>query len=240
MDVDTFDSHGVSHMAARLVVKAAQDLSAAIELADLHPKAVEDAGKFTGDVAAAHHQRPLWQRIKMEHLIRCHGKLCPREVGNERAPARGDQDVLRGKLLARGKPDPMRVDQTCPGIVNRDACLRECAAIGTLQPVKLALKTGAEGGPVKARFPGFPTIGARILKGGGKSAGENHQFLGHAAPDDTSAAHAAFLGQADLCTPVRRSNPRRADPAGTATDYKKVIAECHRFVFPDLPRARLA
>ena len=56
---------GLGHFAgnegAHVSVKAAQYLLAPVQLRDLRAQAVEDGGKFAGDVAAAHHQQALWE-----------------------------------------------------------------------------------------------------------------------------------------------------------------------------------
>ena len=46
MQINTFGTHAFGHQPARFVVKAAQDLCAAVELRHLHTKAVKDAGEL--------------------------------------------------------------------------------------------------------------------------------------------------------------------------------------------------
>jgi hypothetical protein len=64
---DALFLHHLGNQAPRLVVEAAQDLRAAVELRHLHAQAVHDAGEFAGDVAAADDQQRLGSvsRLKM-------------------------------------------------------------------------------------------------------------------------------------------------------------------------------
>ena len=61
--------HGIGHMAARLVIKATQDLRAAIKLGGLNAQPIQDTGEFRRDIAASDHKRTLGQGLKMEHLV---------------------------------------------------------------------------------------------------------------------------------------------------------------------------
>ncbi len=227
MDRDARRLHRGGDMAARLVVKAAQDLRAAVQLADLDAQPVQDAGEFAGDIAPADHQGARGQRGQVEHGVRGHGKIGPRDIGNEGPPAGRHQDVPRGDFLPRGQAHPVRVGKRSAAVVDRDAGIAQRGAIGGFQPVKLGLQRGAELRPVKALRPDGPAVTVGQRQGRGKARGKDHQLFRHAAPDDAGTAHAAFLGQGDAGPMLARGDARRAHPARAAADDEKIIVEGH-------------
>ncbi len=94
--------HFGGHEVADLVVEAAQDLLAPVELGDLCAQAVEDGGELAGNVATAHHHQPLWKRFEVEDLVGGDHVLASHEVRHVRRAAGGDQDVLCAELLVTG------------------------------------------------------------------------------------------------------------------------------------------
>jgi hypothetical protein len=54
----------------------------------------------------------------------------------------------------------------------------------------------------------------------------DEQLFRNAAPDDTCATDAKFLGHGNAGA-VRRCNARRTNAAGTGTDYKQVKIKSH-------------
>ena len=220
--------HRGGDMAARLVIKAAQDLRAPVILADLDPQAVQDASKFARDIAAADHQRAGRQLVQMEHLVRGDGQLRPGNIGHEGTPAGGHQDVPGADLLPAGQPDGVGIDQHRAGVMDHHPGGGERAAIRRLQPVQLRLQHAAKSRPVEPAHRHIPAIAAGILHRLRKARGEDHQLFRHAPPDHAGAAHPAFLGQRHPCTALGTGDPRRAHPARPAADDEKIIVECHR------------
>ena len=98
---------------AHLVVKTAQYLFPPIQLCDLCAQAVENRGKFTGDVTTAHHQQPFGESWQVKHLIRGENVFAPRHVRHAGVAASGDQDVVGGMALAIGHFHRVRIDQFC-------------------------------------------------------------------------------------------------------------------------------
>lgn len=68
-DLDTVLLHPLLDNRGQLPVKATQQMVATHELNHLHPKPLEDAGKFAGDEAASNHNNPRRKTVLKEHVI---------------------------------------------------------------------------------------------------------------------------------------------------------------------------
>ena len=112
--------------AARLLVEAAQDLGAAVELRHLDAEAVEDAGELAGDVAAADDQDGFRQRVEVEDVVRYQPLVGAGQVGADRhpigsveeGPTHGggvDAAPRREGLAVAGELDGRRADLCLPG-----------------------------------------------------------------------------------------------------------------------------
>ena len=69
MQLHTVLDHLLRDKATGFVVKAAQNLRAAVILRHINPKTVHDASKLAGNIAATQDQHILGQALKVENLV---------------------------------------------------------------------------------------------------------------------------------------------------------------------------
>jgi hypothetical protein len=212
MQVDPLVLHHLGDQPARLAIEAAEDLCAAVELRHLDPEAVEDAGEFAGDVAAADDQQALGKLFEVEDVVRHHPEMVvghPRPLG---PPAGGDQDVLGGEGRPVREPHGVRIVERRALVEGGHARPLQKLSVDALKAVELGVQVTAEPRPVEGAVRHVPAIGARIGEAFAIARGEDHELLRHAAPDDAGPAHPAFFGQRHLRATCRRHTRRRTPP----------------------------
>ncbi|MNU53444.1 hypothetical protein D3C71_424770 [compost metagenome] len=118
--VDAGLAHLVGKKLAHVVVEAGEQVGAAVQLRHLGAQAVEDRCELAGDVAAAHHQQALGERVEVEHRVGGHDVFAAWNLGHEGRAAGGHQQVARGVALAFDF-HRVRIDQLGPAGDERDA-----------------------------------------------------------------------------------------------------------------------
>ncbi len=140
-DLDALLGHLRCQGVANVVVEAAQEVRAAVELRHRGAQAVEDAGELDGDVAAAIDDGSLGQRLQVKAFVggdRMLHAVHPRE---DRRRAGGDQDGLGADHLL---PDlnAMVVEQPGTGIESLYPGVAQKLAVDPLQAVDLLVLVG--------------------------------------------------------------------------------------------------
>ena len=229
MQVDPLGDHLVGNMAPHLVVKAAQDLRAPIELRDLRAQPVENAGKFTGNIPATHDQNAPRLLFKQEDVVRGDDQIGPRKIGHEGPATHGNKNVLGGQHLARGQPHRMRVfdDRAC--VEQLDPGVFQVAPIDAFKARDLVANGADQPPPVKTGRAHIPAETGGVVECLGKTGGKNHQLFRHAAANHAGAAHAVFFGKAHLVA-IRSGQPRGPDTTGAPADDEKVKVKSHMSV----------
>src|SRR5262249_49416252 len=95
-DIDALLAHLGGKRVADVVVEAAQDLLAAVELHDLGPKPIEDSGELHRDVAATGDDDALRQLRQVECLVRGDAEFRAGLARPYRPRPDGDEDVAGG------------------------------------------------------------------------------------------------------------------------------------------------
>ena len=217
----------VRHHLAALVVEPAQHQIAAVGQRGVAAETVEDGREFAGDEAAAHDQHLAGQPVHHEQVVRDHRQIVARDARPGRAAAGGHKDVGGGLDRAVRQLDRMRVADARALVVDIDARRFQPALVDPFQPRQLLVQLRAERRPVEPPRLDLPAIGARFLDSVGRLGCEDHQLLGHAAPDDAGAAEPAFLGQRHAGAVLACRDPGRADAARSPADDEKVVVEAH-------------
>ena len=208
---------------AHLVVKAAQDVVAAIDQRHLGAEPVEDAGKLDGDVAAALDQDALGQLLQMERLVRGDHMLAALDVLAERGPAAGgNQDMFRAHRLAgRDELDGVRIDDHRTALGDLDLGAIEIGGVGLLEPVDLLVLVGDQRRPIELRLGHRPAEARGILEFLGEARGIDQQLLRHAAADHAGAADPILLGDHHPRAIAGR-DAGGTDPARTRADDEQI------------------
>ena len=225
-EVDTLRHRNLQQPVTDLLVIAAQNRVAAIDQRYLAAEAVENTGKFIGDIAAPGDGHAARKAFEVEHLVRGDAMLGPRHIGAHRPATCGNQYMSGGDDAAIGQFDIMRPDQLRPLLDHGDLVVGQRLAINALEPGDLAQHAVAQGNPVEAGFPDRPTEFLRVLQILGEMRAVNQQLLGHAAADDAGAANAKLLRHRHLRA-VRRGDARRANPARACADDEEIVVVSH-------------
>ena len=212
-------------------VETAQHPRSAMDLRDLCPEAVEDAGKLDADIAATDDGDATRKGFQVEDLVRADRQLGPRQLlgrGHHRLAPGGDQDLACPDLLSGRKPDPVWGDDA--GVLGkaRHAGLVQVAGIGGFQPADFLVLGGHQRRPVEGGGRHLPAESAGFLESLRKARGKDQQLLGHAAADDAGAPEAETFGNAHPGT-VLGGDPCRPHPSRAATDHKEVEFSAHSF-----------
>ena len=223
----------LGHLAAQksphFIIKPAQHQFAPVELGHFGTQAVEDRRKFTGDVAAAHHEQALGEGIKIKHLVGGDDMLAPRHVRDAGRAAGGDQNMLCGVALAVDL-NRVRIDQLGEAIDHLDARTVEHVQVNAIEPRKLVLAICLERGPVQLRRSTLPAKAMRLFEAFGKVRGIRVELFGDAAHIDAGAAQhggAARLGHGHARAPCS-GHSRSPHATAAAADHKEVKVEvCH-------------
>ena len=100
-EVDSLALEFRGQAVAQILIEAAQNLLAAIELRHLAAQAVEDAGELHRDVAAAEHGDAPGQFFELEGLVRGDAVFARETFGTHRMRAIGYEDLLRRDASTR-------------------------------------------------------------------------------------------------------------------------------------------
>uniref|UniRef100_A0A0N4ZIZ6 PE-PGRS family protein n=1 Tax=Parastrongyloides trichosuri TaxID=131310 RepID=A0A0N4ZIZ6_PARTI len=211
-------------MGAHVVVKAAQDVGAAIDQGRLDAQTGEDARELDRDIAAARDHDALGQLRQMESFFGRDGMFDAGQVlGLPRAAAGGDQDLLGGEgLVFADDFDGVGVLQDSAAVDQIDARLGQVGGVDARQAGDLDVLGLQEGRPVEFRIVEGPAVALGDLQRVADFRGHDHELLGHAAADDAGAADPVFLGHSHLLA-AQGGQARRADPAGTGADDEEVV-----------------
>src|SRR4029077_15076885 len=98
-EIDSPALHFGGQAMTQIVVEAAQDLRPAIELGHLAAQAIEDAGEFHRDVAAAENSDALGQFSQLESLVGGDAVFRSESSGPHGMGAIGNQDLVRADPL---------------------------------------------------------------------------------------------------------------------------------------------
>jgi hypothetical protein len=221
-DLDPPPHHLRAHVLADVVVKAAQDLVAAVNERHVGAEAAEQAGEFRRDVAAALDHDPPRQLGKLKRLVRGDRVL---RAGNERQHRMGavrEQDRL-GMHARAGfqEPERARVLDDRARLRDLDRRAREIGVVGRLQPGDLLVLVGDQRRPVELGAGYRPAEAGGVLELVRKTAGVDQELLRNAAADHAGAADAILLGDHDARA-VPGCDARRAHAARAGTDHEQI------------------
>ncbi|MNX61455.1 hypothetical protein D3C86_923890 [compost metagenome] len=211
-------------MGAHVVVKAAQDVRAAIDQGRLDAEPGENARELDRDIAAARDQDALGQFRQVEGFFGRDGVFDARQVlGLPRAAAGGDQDLLGGEgLVLADDLDRVGVLHHGAAVDQIDARLAQVGGVDARQAGDLDVLGLQEGRPVELRIVEGPAVALGDLQSVAHFRGHDHELLGHAAANDAGAADAVFLGHGHLLA-AQSGQARRTHPAGTGADDEEVV-----------------
>ena len=133
---------------AYFFVKAAQHLSAAVQLRDTCAQALEDGGELASDVATADHQQALRKGVDVKNLIRCDDMLAPGDVGHAGLASSGNEYVFSAVAL-RTDGHRMRVHQRGPTFNHLHACALEQLQVNAVKARDFTRAVGLERSPVE-------------------------------------------------------------------------------------------
>ena len=143
---------GLEHLSrdevAYFFVKAAQHLSAAVQLRDTCAQALEDGGELASDVAAANHQQALRKGVDVKNLIRCDDMLAPGDVGHAGLASSGNEYVFSAVAL-RTDGHRMRVHQRGPAFNHLHARALEQLQVDAVKARDFTRAVGLERSPVE-------------------------------------------------------------------------------------------
>ena len=140
-----------------LVVEAAQDLFASVELGHLCAQAGEDGSELAGDITAAHHQQAIRERLDVKDVVGGDGVFAAHEMRYMRRATGGDQDVLGGEGLMtgrtvdveRGQGHTVWTGQAGKRVEHGDTRATQQVAIDAVEAADFLGAVGLEGGPVE-------------------------------------------------------------------------------------------
>ena len=221
---------GLEHLSrdevAYFLVKAAQYLSAAVQLRDTCAQALEDGRELASDVAAADHQQALRKGVDVKNLIRCDDMLAPGDIGHAGLASSGNECVFSAVAL-RTDGHRMRVHQRGPAFNHLHARALEQLQVDAVKAGDLARPVGLEGRPVQHRGSADPAKAVRGFKRFGEMCGVAVEFFGNAAHVHASAAHGLRFDQRNFGTALRR-HARRPHTTAAATDHQQIkVKNCH-------------
>ena len=110
---DTALSHGFRNQPARLVIKAAQDLGAAVVLRYFNAQSVHDTCKFTRNIATADNQQGTGQVRQIENIVRHQPKMRIRNIWPHWAATGGHKDMPGCSRLAARQLHCVRIQYAC-------------------------------------------------------------------------------------------------------------------------------
>ena len=142
MQRDTASCQCGGDFGAHIRIKSTQRQIAAVNEVGVHPKAVENTGKFKSNIASAiDHDTPRLCR-QIERFIRRNGTVGEsRHVGDLRCAAGCDQN-MRCCQTAVTNRNAVRAGQSCPSLYQFCAGILQQIAINALQPVKFCILGG--------------------------------------------------------------------------------------------------
>ena len=118
------------NMRANIIVKAAQDRIAPVDLANLGAKPRKDLGKLTGNVAAARNDDTLRALLQQEDFVGRDRQLVALDAEPGRGSANRNQNIPgRNRASAGNQTDRMGIFQLGPVLKDLDA------GIGQVFPV---------------------------------------------------------------------------------------------------------
>jgi hypothetical protein len=230
-DLDALLAHLVTQEMPQIVVEAAQEVRAPVELRDLRAQALHDAGELDRDITAADHDDAFRELLQIEHVVGDRSMFTAPDVGHEGLAAGGNQDMVRGDGLA---PDLHRVrpHHGGAGLVDRHPGIAQDPLVDAVQALDLGALVGDQRFPVEAVLAHRPAEAGGVREFLGEMRGIDEQLLRHAADIDAGAAEEPVLRDADaraqLCRDTRRPHPGRAG----ANDEEVVVVVSHQ----SLPR----
>ena len=213
-------------MGAHVLVKAPQQVRAAIDQGHIDTQAMENAGELHGDIAAPHNDDRLGQLRQVESFLRSDHMLYALDLsGPNGTAARGDQHLGRGHragLVPARDFQGVRIEE--PGRTQQKVGprLREVGGIDAGEPGDLLVLRGEKSLPIKTDVPGGPSIALGGLELSGELGGIDHELLGHAATHDACAPDAILLGDRHLGAGHGRE-PGRADSSRAGADDEEVV-----------------
>ena len=135
---------------AHVVVKAAQDILAAINQRHLRAQAGENARKLDGNIAAALNYDAARQFRQMKRLVRSDGVLDARDgIAVARRTAGSDQDVSRAHALTARQLHCVRVDKNGAALRHFDARFVERGAVSRFEAGNFAILVGDQRRPIE-------------------------------------------------------------------------------------------
>jgi len=217
--------HLAPHMAADVLVEAAQDVVAAIDQRHIGAETGKDTGKFQRDITAALNHDALRQRGQMKRFVRRNHVL---DAGNRNPMIWGaagrDQHIFRSHSLAGSQPKRMRILEYRACLDDTGAGFFHIGRVGGLQTRDLPVLVGDQGRPVERRGSNCPAEARRVLDFVMDVRGIDQKLFRHAAADHAGAAHPVFFGNHDPRA-VTGGDPGGANPARTASDDKQIDVE---------------
>ena len=136
-------------MFAHGAVKTSQEHLTAIQQRGLGAQPLENPRELDGNVASAHNQHALWQRLEKERFVRTDGVFMPRDLGDLRPATGGDEDVFCRV--------PLTIDQhlVWPGqggvpLQQRNTTVNQQVAVDTIETIDFTVFVGNQRGPVEA------------------------------------------------------------------------------------------
>ncbi len=163
LHLDTTLLHALHNHIASLFIKAAQYRLAPIPKMGLHPKSIENSGKFTRNITASHDQYPLGQSFQMKNLIRGDGIFGSGNIGHRGPAARGQQNHLGRDDPAIGQTHRMRTVDCRAHVEGLNSRVVQQAAINAFQPIELTFQIAPKSRPVETAHPHVPAIGGSLL-----------------------------------------------------------------------------
>ena len=111
LERDPARAHGAGDVVAQVLVEAAQDLVAAVELDHVGAEAVHDAGELAGDIAAADDEHALRLGLEVEDLVRGDAELGAGDRRHARAGRRWRREGGCAVVFRAGREaHPVRVE----------------------------------------------------------------------------------------------------------------------------------
>ncbi len=218
--IDALLAHLVGQEGAHVVVEAAQDLLAAVELRDLRAEALEDRGELARDVAAADDDEAARKLGQVEDLVRRDRELAAGNVRRGRPAAGRDQD-LRGAVGLAVDRHRIRPGEPGPAVDQRDAGVAEQPVVDVVEARDLDRAVALQHLPVEHRRRDVPAEAVRFLERVGVVGREAVQLLRDAAEVDAGAAERGILGDRDADAALR-GEARGPHPAAAGTDDEEV------------------
>ena len=180
----------------------------------------EDAGELDRDIAAADDDDALGQFRQEKGVVGGDDMPAAVEVGHERPPADGDQDLVGRDPLA-ADIQHMVVDKDGAAVEDFSPRPFDQPLIDAVQPGDLAVLVGDQLRPGVAARPDRPAEALGVLEILGEMGGIGEQFLGHAADIDAGAAEMTLFGHPHLCA-MGGGDPGCPRPARPGADDKEI------------------